>query len=106
MYPSDQSSPGKQQQDGEGARCACAKVLVLLPPSAVERQEDPRLRAHTGRAIPHTSSVVLSKSLNFSDPQGFLLKMGAEMYTSRLMWVRFRPGWMTRDVYSGQAAPV
>lgn len=42
--------------------------------------KDPSLGS-VGWAVPPTRCVVLGKSLNFSDPQVFLLKMGAKMHS-------------------------
>lgn len=72
-------------------------VLVLLLPSAVERQGTCHRKIPGSEHRPGYSTHQLCKSLNFSDPQGFLLKMGAKVHTTRLTCVRFRPGWMTRD---------
>lgn len=46
--------------------------------------------------------MVGGESLTFSDPQVFLLEMGANMRTSGLMCVKFRPGWADKGHIQGR----
>lgn len=55
-----------------------------------------------GWAFSLTSYMVGGESLTFSDPQVFLLEMGANMRTSGLMCVKFRPGWADKGHIQGR----
>lgn len=106
-----ESPPGKQRVRRRRCPHTCAKGPLEprtgpgpTPPSSCRKagsalpQGDPRLGT-TGRAASLTSYKVRGESLNLSDTQVFLLKMGANMGASGLMCVEFSQAGLPRELF-------